>query len=196
MLVATAILTGTAAAQEGADESLRGVLRHNVDGEQVPIEGAEITVADAEGDEIDSATSDEDGAFEIELPGPGSYSATLDTETLPEGVALRDEDRATLNLNVSRGQNRSINFFFGEDTRNRSTTADRAMQLLVEGVKLGLIIAITSVGLSLIYGTTGLVNFAHGELVTFGGLVCWYLNFQGGIPLVWAAPIAIAIGGV
>jgi branched-subunit amino acid ABC-type transport system permease component len=36
--------------------------------------------------------------------------------------------------------------------------------LLVEGIKFGSIIAITAVGLSLIFGTTGLINFAHGEL--------------------------------
>jgi branched-chain amino acid transport system permease protein len=31
--------------------------------------------------------------------------------------------------------------------------------------------------------------------VTFGALVCWYLNFEAGIPLLWAAPLAIVLGG-
>ena len=39
-----------------------------------------------------------------------------------------------------------------------------------------MIIAITSIGLSLIFGTTGLSNFAHGEMVTFGAFVAWSLN--------------------
>ena len=32
------------------------------------------------------------------LPGPGSYTATLDLDSLPEGISMRDEDRATLDL--------------------------------------------------------------------------------------------------
>ena len=41
----------------------------------------------------------------------------------------------------------------------------RAARSLFEGIIFGLIIGICAIGLSLIYGTTGLVNFAHGELV-------------------------------
>ena len=41
--------------------------------------------------------------------------------------------------------------------------------MLANGIKLALIIAITAVGLSLIFGTTGLSNFAHGEMVTLAG---------------------------
>ena len=44
-------------------------------------------------------------------------------------------------------------------------------QTLANGLKLAMIIAITSIGLSLIFGTTGLSNFAHGEMVTFGAFV-------------------------
>ena len=43
------------------------------------------------------------------------------------------------------------------------------------------------IGLSLIFGTTGLVNFAHGELVTWGAIVAWFLNVDHGIHLVPAA---------
>ena len=194
LVLSLCLLAGTASAQERT-EGVRGTLSNEVDDEDVPVEGAVITVADASGEEVGSVTSDEDGSFALDLPGPGAYTATIDVESLPEGVALRDEDRATLSFTLNPGQNRPLNFFFGEDTRQRATTADRALQLGVEGIKLGLIIAITSVGLSLIFGTTGLTNFAHGELVTFGALVCWYLNFEAGIPLLWAAPLAIVLGG-
>ena len=194
LVLSLCLLAGTASAQERT-EGVRGTLSNEVDDEDVPVEGAVITVADASGEEVGSVTSDEDGSFALDLPGPGAYTATIDVESLPEGVALRDEDRSTLSFTLNPGQNRPLNFFFGEDTRQRATTADRALQLGVEGIKLGLIIAITSVGLSLIFGTTGLTNFAHGELVTFGALVCWYLNFEAGIPLLWAAPLAIVLGG-
>lgn len=36
---------------------------------------------------------------------------------------------------------------------------------------MGLLIALASLGLSLIFGTTGLSNFAHGEMVSMGGLL-------------------------
>ena len=49
-------------------------------------------------------------------------------------------------------------------------------QTLANGVKFGLIIAICAVGLSLIYGTTGLSNFAHGEIVALGAIMAWYAN--------------------
>ena len=44
---------------------------------------------------------------------------------------------------------------------------------VVRGVIFGLILALAAIGVSLIYGTTGLNNFAHGELVSFGGFVAY-----------------------
>ena len=67
---------------------------------------------------------------------------------------------------------------------------------MVDGARLGLIIAITSVGLSLIFGTTGLTNFAHGEMVTFGGMVAFVGNVTIGIPLLIVGPITVVIGGL
>jgi branched-chain amino acid transport system permease protein len=53
-----------------------------------------------------------------------------------------------------------------------------------------------AVGLSLIFGTTGLVNFAHGELVAIGAVIAWFLNVDAGIPLIPATVAAIALGAV
>jgi branched-chain amino acid transport system permease protein len=61
-------------------------------------------------------------------------------------------------------------------------------------LRFGLLIAICAVGLSLIFGTTGLTNFAHGELVTIGAVIAWYINVQGGVPLVPATLIAMVAG--
>jgi len=195
LLVTTFFLGGAAAAQEDAREGIRGTLSNEVGSEDVPVAGAAITVVDATGAEIDTITSADDGSFALELPGPGEYRATIDVDSLPEGTALRDEDRATLTFPINPGQNRPLNFFFGEDDRDIATFSERAIDLGVAGIRFGLIIAITSVGLSLIFGTTGLTNFAHGELVTFGGLTAWFLNVTVGIPLVWAAVGAVLIGG-
>ena len=54
---------------------------------------------------------------------------------------------------------------------------------------------LVAAGLSLIFGTTGLTNFAHGEMVTFGGLIAFWFNVLLGIPLLIAAPLVIALGG-
>ena len=43
------------------------------------------------------------------------------------------------------------------------------------GLALGSVIAITAVGLSLIYGVTKIVNFAHGDTVTLGAVVALWL---------------------
>jgi neutral amino acid transport system permease protein len=51
------------------------------------------------------------------------------------------------------------------------------------------VIAMMAVGLSLIFGTTGLTNFAHGEMVVVGTILVWYLNDAG----VWL-PFATLIG--
>jgi branched-chain amino acid transport system permease protein len=64
----------------------------------------------------------------------------------------------------------------------------------VDGLRFGLLIAMCAVGLSLIFGTTGLTNFAHGELVTIGAVIAWYINVQGGVPLIPAAILAMIAG--
>jgi branched-chain amino acid transport system permease protein len=61
-------------------------------------------------------------------------------------------------------------------------------------VTFGLLLALASVGLSLIYGTTGLSNFAHGEQVTFG-VASAFAAVTAGAPLILAAVIAVIAGG-
>lgn len=86
---------------------------------------------------------------------------------------------------------------FGEAaTRNVSSDVDRFLRLSVEGLRFGLIIAMCSIGLSLIFGTTGLTNFAHGEMVTFGALVAFFFNVTLGWPMLAAGAAAIAVAVV
>jgi branched-chain amino acid transport system permease protein len=65
----------------------------------------------------------------------------------------------------------------------------------VSGLRFGLILALAAIGLSLVFGTTGLTNFAHGELVTFGALIAWQLHVVVGLPLLVAAPLTIVLAG-
>jgi branched-chain amino acid transport system permease protein len=71
---------------------------------------------------------------------------------------------------------------------------DRVAQLTFEGFNLGLIIALGAMGISLVFGTTGLTNFAHGELLTFGAMVAYFFNVIAGIPLILAAVISVFFG--
>ncbi|NYI41543.1 branched-chain amino acid ABC transporter permease [Demequina lutea] len=88
------------------------------------------------------------------------------------------------------------------------THVNRLAQNVVNGVTFGLLLALASVGLSLIYGTTGLSNFAHGEQVSFGAILTYFLatsdkvslplipkEFTIGLPLVVAAILAVIIAG-
>ena len=43
-----------------------------------------------------------------------------------------------------------------------------------------LLLAMSALGLSMIFGTTGLTNFAHGELMTFGAIVAFWVDAAAG----------------
>ena len=182
------LLAPAAASAEPATEVVFGTLQTRGSG---PIEGIEITVATPDGDEVGDATSDENGRWEVELPEPGQYVVTLNADDLPEGVTLTGENSRT--VTVDEGRRQGVIFGLDGGARGGGTTV-RAVQLAVDGLRFGLLIAISAVGLSLIFGTTGLVNFAHGELVTIGAVAAWFINVGGGVPFVPAALMAMLVG--
>lgn len=181
---------------DGASERLRGRLQ--ADGEPVP--GVTIRVEDADGEQVAEGVSDEDGQVEIDLPGPGSYRAMLDTDTLPEGIVLRDPDRDTIEPTVTPGSTRPVAFPLvdaeeAEEEGGFDIPTRRLARSAVDGVNLGLLIGMTSIGLSLVFGTTRLINFAHGDMVTFGMVFAFLLHRQWAqLPLVAAGLLAIIAG--
>lgn len=183
-------LAAGSVAAHAQDEAVFGTVETPDD---EPIADVLITVADADGVEVGSSVTDENGDWRVALPGAGEYTVSLDQATLPEGVELRSESVATTTLTVRTGQERRVLFPTGAAVAGDSFF-DSFSQRLVTGIKVGLIIAIASVGLSLVFGTTGLINFAHGELVTFGAIVAWFLNVTVGIDLIYAAMLATLIG--
>jgi branched-chain amino acid transport system permease protein len=199
-LLAATVLTGVGSAvgaevqQPAAETAVGGTL---TDDDDDPVEGVEIRV-EQDGDEVGTAETDEDGRWLIEVPGAGTYQVTLDTESLPDGVGLRDPERSTLDqVRVREGQTRPVLFQLGEARSTTFSRVDRLFSLAVDGLRLGLILALCAVGLSLIYGVTGLTNFAHGEMVTFGALVAFWLTAAGGgpdLPFVVAAVLAVGAG--
>jgi branched-chain amino acid transport system permease protein len=178
--------------------TVRGRLVNQTDDEtQEPVEGVDITVSQ-DGDEIETVTSDGDGEWEVVVPGPGQYVVELDADSLPKDVELREEGASTTRtVSISTpGQSRTAVFPLGEDPRQTVSRFDEVMQKIFDGLRFGLIIAMAAVGLSLIFGTTGLTNFAHGEIVTGGALIAWFLNSTIGMPLLVAAPLAMLLTGI
>jgi neutral amino acid transport system permease protein len=145
---------------------------------------------------VGDATTGSDGGYTITLPGPGPYILSLDANTLPKGVKLQNKADATRAVNVRPDQTLIGNFFVGTDTRKQNSRISLLAQSIADGILFGLIIAVCSVGLSMIYGATGLANFAHGEIVTFGALVTYWVNVKGGVTLLLAAPVGVAAAGL
>jgi neutral amino acid transport system permease protein len=65
-------------------------------------------------------------------------------------------------------------------------------QLGVNGLSLGAIYALGAVGLTLVYGILKLVNFAHGDFLTFGAYMAYLANVTWGLPLIFGLALAIA----
>lgn len=173
-----------------AGEAIQGPLRN----EGKPVPGVKVTVTGPDGF-TGEATSGEDGRWQLEVPGPGQYKVELDVGTLPEGVALRFADRNPIETTVGGNQQKSVLFALGKGTVTTSSQSDRVLNLFAQGLRFGLLIALAAVGLSLIFGTTGLTNFAHGELVTLGAVVALVLNMRG-VPLLLATAITLLVCGV
>ena len=66
----------------------------------------------------------------------------------------------------------------------------------LSGLTLGSVYALGAVGLTLVYGILRLVNFAHGEFLTFGAYMAFLVNVTWGAPLVLGIVFAIAATAV
>ena len=190
---------GSVAAQEGGGEVSGSLLQRNEEGERVGVAGVTFRAFDESGAEVSSTTTAEDGSWSMTVP-EGTYDILLDVDTLPDGVSLRNPDKNPASVTLIDGSSKSALFPLGEAAAS-SVGGNTVIQLIVDGLKLGLIIAMCAIGLSLIYGTTGLTNFAHGEAVTFGAVMAYLLNNAGvfgvRLHLIPATIIVVAIcGGV
>ncbi|MFM8529322.1 MAG: branched-chain amino acid ABC transporter permease, partial [Ilumatobacteraceae bacterium] len=195
-------------------EELKGTLQYAPasGGDKVAVEGAALEVFEASlsidgkivesvGASLGTVTTDSSGFFRYALPGSGDYAVELKVDSLPSGVSPKDPERVVLPARVGVAQSKSLLFALIEgDAVSVSTGGDgdpwydRLARLSVNGLQFGLIIGMCAIGLSMIYGTTGLVNYAHSEMITLGAVLAWMFNVTYGIHLVLAAILAMILG--
>ncbi len=71
---------------------------------------------------------------------------------------------------------------------------DTVVQILLSGMTLGAIYAVSTIGLALVYGALNMLNMAQGALLAFGGYVCLYAMQSLGLPAPLAVLVAMAVG--
>ena len=59
--------------------------------------------------------------------------------------------------------------------------SDLALQLTIQGVLLGGIYGLIALGLSLIFGVMGVINFAHGQMMVMAMYVSYWIFVLLGI---------------
>jgi len=210
------------ASAEGEDDGLaiRAIVKDqqrdaNGKADNQPVAGVEIVVTDESGTEVARGETDDKGVAVLPLPGRAVFTVTLDEDSLPDGLALDARSPGVVTVDSSEfvTSTKALNFFTGASQSTSQSFGERLAQRILDGIRLGLVLAMCAVGLSLIFGTTGLTNFAHGEIVTFGGLATFVFNItglsflgflsflpgvteQGTFHILWAAPIGVVFGGL
>lgn len=182
-------------------KTIAGKLVNSAD-DGAPVPGVAITVTNCDGDTFEGETA-EDGSFTIEFEaGIGPVVVELDPETLPDGVEMR-AGASTKNTLTGSLTALQTTFLIGPDNREVETKWDRVAGLVYSGLLFGLILAMAALGLSMVFGTTGLTNFAHGELVTLGAILAFFISTGIGLPFtdaelelpfVLAVPAAVLVG--
>jgi len=147
------------------------------------------------GEEAVNTETDANGSWLFKITESGTYTVTVDESTLPEGQFFKMVDSRTAEVQFTQvvgmlfpltddpdaANNSGGGSDNGDSAANGGNTSGsdkasafswpRFWQQFANGIRMGLLVALASLGLSLIFGTTGLSNFAHGEMLTMGGLL-------------------------
>ena len=185
--------------QEVTDFYFAGVITFDDD----PVEGVVMTI---EGQGFTGETeTDAEGKWRLYVPEKEKYTLTVDESTLPDGVIVDASllppgtqpiagTTASFEVEFGLTGTKIMNLFLGEGERITVSFIDQLLSRLVGGLNFGLLLALASMGAALIYGTTRLSNFAHAEMVTWGGLVALVTTTFWHLPL-WLGIAAAVIGG-
>jgi branched-chain amino acid transport system permease protein len=67
------------------------------------------------------------------------------------------------------------------------------LQAIIDGLLIGGVYAVISIGLTLVYGVMGIINFAQAEFLMIGMFVAWFAWALLGLDPVLAAPLSFAV---
>jgi branched-chain amino acid transport system permease protein len=186
---------GTPAHADVVNAEMPFKISGNVQNKGVGIPGVSISMTGPAGFAA-TVLTDAEGKYVVGVPEKlTDYTVTVDELTLPDGVTVIDNPATEFveanvqTVTVGPGGRTTMNFFIGQGERKTTSIFDQVVQRLISGINFGLMLALASVGLSLIYGTTGISNFAHAELVTFGAVATYGLVALMGADLLWLAII-------
>lgn len=204
MIFASLAFAMTAVSPASADETntdkydyiFSGNVKYNGD----PLDDVTIIV-EGGGYEAEVQT-DEEGKWRVGVPKKDTYKITLVEKTLPKGVIVSDEgterveitDRgATIEAEFGLTKNKSVNFFLGKGERVVTPFIDQFTASLISGLNFGLMLALASIGLSLIFGTTGIAIFSHAEMVTLGAVLALTFSVTLAWPMWLTIPITLVL---
>ncbi|WP_228479742.1 branched-chain amino acid ABC transporter permease [Microbacterium abyssi] len=184
---ASALADETDDGQEITDYYFAGVI--TFDDEPV----ADVTVT-IEGNGFGAETAtDAEGKWRLYVPEKEAYTLTVDESTLPEGVIV-EGDSASQEVEFALTNTKIVNLFLGEGVRETTSFIDQLLSRIVGGLNFGLLLGLAAMGAALIYGTTRLSNFAHGEMVTWGAVIALLCTTFWHLPM-WLGIIAAVVAG-
>jgi len=73
---------------------------------------------------------------------------------------------------------------------------EKIIEILFNGVSIGAIYSLIALGFVLIFKSTGILNFAQGELVMFGAFICYGLTVLLKIPYLLSFFVTLALGAL
>ena len=186
-------LFATSALADEVGTELPYRVQGNVKNEGTALEGVRIVVSG--GGYTAETVTDADCKWLIGVPEKAGYSVSLDQLTLPEGIAVIEEGGAEQSVEIGPSGAVTKNFFIGEGELIVVSLFDQIIARIIYGLNFGLMLGLAAVGLSLVFGTTGLSNFAHAEMVTFGAVTAFFLGGVLSLPIWIAIPVAVLISG-
>jgi branched-chain amino acid transport system permease protein len=158
--------------------------------DQGVVADVKLTITDESGN-AEEVVSGDDGRWNLSVKKEGTYTVALQEDTLPDGVAVSGPAEIKVQAKFAK----TVPALIPVRTSSYSASTSKVDELLqssANGLRLGLLLALASIGLSLIYGTTGLSNFAHAEQVTLGGILGYFLINQHGMSL-WLGGLLVVV---
>lgn len=178
-----------------ATACVQGTIRTSSGG---PAAGVTVTLTGTTGEAM-TAETDETGKWVFVVTEPGQYTAAITLDTLPTGQFIDGVSERSVTVQLHANSSAVFRLSDTEGGTGASSGSSfswqRFWQQFASGIRLGLLLALASIGLSLIFGTTGLSNFAQGEQVTLGGLLAFVFANLLGLNLWVAGILAVIIAG-